>query len=90
VSARVDRERHEASIEARTEAAKERLRLAQHVLTCFVEGLGLKATAERVGVSTTRVWELRVWLGVQAGRPREPGTVNGRFKRRADIEEVRP
>lgn len=89
MSRAVDAERKEAAVEARTETAKARLRLAQQVLTCFVEGLGLKATAERVQASTTRVWELRVWLGVQSGRARAQAR-NGRFKSRAAIEEVQP
>lgn len=89
MSRRVDIERQEAAVEARTETAKERLRVAQQVLVCFVEGLGLKATAERVQLSTTRVWELRVWLGVQSGRARAHAR-NGRFKSRASLEEVRP
>jgi len=91
VSRRVDEERREAAVEARTEAAKERLRLAQQVLVCFVEGLGLKATAERVQLSPHTVWRLRVWLGVQSGRQwKAGGKRTGRLGTRAEVEGVRP
>lgn len=87
----VDAERKEAAVEARTEAAKERLRLAQQVLTCFVEGLGLKATAQRVQLSPKTVWRLRVWLGVQSGRQWKAGVKRtGPHQTRAAIEGVRP
>ena len=81
MSRRVDTERREASIEARTESAKDRLRLAQSVLTAYVEGLGIAATAQRVGRSRAVVWRVRVWLGVQRA---------GRRQTRGSIEEVRP
>lgn len=91
MSARVDRERHETSIEARTEAAKERLRLAQSVLACFAEGLGLAATARRVGKSRVTVWRVRVWLGVQSGREwKATGKRLGAHHTRPAIEGVQP
>lgn len=91
MSRRVDRERHEASVEARTEAAKARLRLAQSALTCFVEGLGLTATAARLGVSRDVAWKLRVWLGVQSGKQWRSGArTTGRRSTRAAIEGVQP
>lgn len=82
MSASVDKERAEDAAAARIEAGKARLRLAQAVLTAYTEGLGLAATARRVGCERTTVWRLRVWLGVQSGE--------GRRDTRSRIEEVRP
>lgn len=91
MSAKVDNERKEAAVEARTEAAKERLRLAQQVLQCFVEGLGLADTARRVGVSRDAAWRLRVWLGVQTGKQWKSGArTSGRRNTRITIEGVQP
>lgn len=83
MSARVDAERAEMAAEARIEAGKARLRLAQLVLTAYAEGLGLAETARRVGCERTTVWRIRVWLGVQS-------TSQRRRSSRGLIEEVRP
>jgi hypothetical protein len=91
MSARIDSERRESAVEYRTDTAKERLRLAQMVLTCFVDGLGITATAARVGRDSTTVWRVRVWLGLQSGRQhRGTKRLTGRLKTRASIEAVTP
>lgn len=68
MSRRVDEERKEESVAARLEVAKERLRFAQAVLTAWVGGSGLTATAMRLGRSRLTVWRTRVWLGLPEGK----------------------
>lgn len=81
-------EDREEGIQRRIEAGKEQLRLAQLTLTAFAEGLGLAATAKRIGRSRTVAWKLRVWLGVQTGKTH--GGRTGRRATRAAVLEVRP
>lgn len=91
MSARIDMERAEAAHEARIEAGKERLRLAQAVLVAFAEGLGLADTARRVGRGQQTVWRIRVWLGLDTGRSwRRTGKRTGRLSSRAAVEGIRP
>ncbi|HEY1086326.1 MAG TPA: hypothetical protein VGE37_01480 [Archangium sp.] len=86
-----ERERLEDSIENRTEKAKERLRLAQEVLTAFVDGLDLPTTARRVGRSRATVHRVRVWLGLETGRQwKGTGKRTGRFDTVAAIRGVQP
>lgn len=82
MSARVDSERAEAAREARIEAGKERLRLAQAVLTAYADGLGLADTARRLAISKQRAWRVRVWLGIQPAKCRRDA--------RRVIEEIQP
>lgn len=91
MSRAVDTERSEAAREARIEAGKERLRLAQAILTAYAEGLGIASTAARCCCSRNQVWKVRVWLGIQTGRQHRAGVrTMGHLKRRADIEELQP
>ena len=90
MSARIDAERAADRQEARIEVGKERLRLAQRVLTAYVEGLGLRETADLLGRSRHTVWKIRVWLGVQSGRQHAAGRQAGRIANRRSIEGVQP
>lgn len=74
---------------ARTEHGKDVLRIAQLVLTAFVDGLTAAETVERIGCSRTTVWKYRVFLGLETGRwaSRKPA---GRLSTRARLLEVRP
>lgn len=82
MSLRVDAERLEAAREARIEVAKDRLRLAQLILTAYAEGLGLADTARRLCISKQRAWRVRVWLGIQPAKCRRDA--------RRVIEEIQP
>lgn len=91
MSTKVDNDRKLTSHEARVERGKAQLRLAQLVLTAYVEGLGIAETARRIQRSPTVAWELRVWLGVQSGRQHKAGVKpTGRHQTRKAIEELRP
>lgn len=91
MSAKVDDERKEASREARIERGKERLRIAQQVLTAYADGAGVTETARRIGRSVSVTWGLCVWLGVQTGRAHRGGVKRtGSRKTRRSIEELQP
>lgn len=91
MSKRIDQERAEDRREARIECGKERLRLAQLVLTAYAEGLGIAETAARIGKAEHTVWQVRVWLGVQSGRQwRAGGGTTGRLNTRKALEGVCP
>lgn len=91
MSRRVDAERREAAVKDRTDRANVRLRLAQQVLTAFVDGMGIEETALRLNVSRDAVWRVRVWLGVQSGRQwKATRVVTGRLSTRRALEGVQP
>lgn len=83
--------RIEASVEKRTDAAKEWLRVAQLVLTAYVEGLTTMETARRIQRSRITAWRFRVVLGLETGRRWEAtGKRTGRRDTRAALMEARP
>lgn len=90
MSAKVDDERKEASRAARIERGKERLRLAQQVLTAYADGAGVTETSRRIGRSVSITWGLRVWLGVQTNRGRRKLKSTRRRVTRRAIEELQP
>lgn len=68
MSRKTDEERKEEAVANRIESAKDKLRMAQVVLTDFVQEEPRRTTARKLGVSSTTVWRLRVWLGLEAQR----------------------
>lgn len=83
-------ERKKATREDRLEGGKEKLRLAQLVLTAWYEGVGIAETARRINKSTNTAWRLRVWLGVQNRRIEPSGKGLGRIVTRRALEGVAP
>lgn len=91
MSKRIDMERREDTLLRRIEVGKERLRLAQAVLTAYVEGITLADTARRLERSRQTVWRIRVWLGLESGTQwRGTGRRTGERLSRKAIEELWP
>jgi hypothetical protein len=97
MSAKVDAERRGDSVEARTERAKNVLRLAQLVLTAFVDGKGCSETARGImmpsgrAMSRTTAWKLRVWLGLESGRQwKSTGKRTGPLSSKRALQAVQP